>query len=153
MTGGDPTVGLPSDFLSMRNLYLDGNPDFPIAYLSPATFTRNAPTTDSGQPRFYTVLSEEMQFAPIADSNYTLWMLYYAAPTFLSDSTSTNAFMTYCPDLLLYGSLTEAEPYLMNDARIQTWASLFQKSLQDLTTSDEEAEYAGNPMVMTIQKR
>lgn len=153
MTGGDATVGLPSDFLQMRNLYLDGNPEIPIGYLAPSSFTRNARVTESGKPINYTILSEEMQFAPVADNNYTLWMLYYAAPTFLSDSTSTNTFTIVCPDLLLYGALTEAEPYLMNDTRIQTWAAMFQRSLQDLTVSDEQAEYSGNPMVMTVQKR
>jgi hypothetical protein len=153
MTGGDSTVGLPSDFLQMRNLYLDGNPEIPIGYLSPASFTRNARVTESGKPVAYTILSNEMQFAPVADSNYTLWMLYYAAPAFLSDSVSTNVFTDVCPDLLLYGALTEAEPYLMNDARLQTWAAMFQRSMQDLTVSDEQAEYSGNPMVMTVQKR
>jgi hypothetical protein len=41
----------------------------------------------------------------------------------------------------------------MNDARLQTWAAMFQRSMQDLTVSDEQAEYSGNPMVMTVQKR
>jgi len=109
--------------------------------------------TESGKPVAYTILSNEMQFAPVADSNYTLWILYYAAPAFLSDSVSTNVFTDVCPDLLLYGALTEAEPYLMNDARLQTWAAMFQRSMQDLTVSDEQAEYSGNPMVMTVQKR
>ena len=153
MYGGVSTVALPSDFLQMRNLYLDGNPETPIAYLSPASFTRNAFVTSSGLPVNYTILSNEMQFAPVSDSDRTLYMLYYSAPTFLSDSVTSNVFMNVCPDLLLYGALTEAEPYLMNDARIQTWAALFQRSLQDLTTSDEQAEYSGNPMVMTVQKR
>jgi hypothetical protein len=153
MYGGVSTVALPGDFLQMRNLYLDGNPETPIAYLSPASFTRNAFVTSSGLPINYTILSNEMQFAPVSDSDRTLLMLYYSAPTFLSDTTTTNTFMNVCPDLLLYGALTEAEPYLMNDTRIQTWAALFQRSLQDLNTSDEQAEYSGNPMVMTVQKR
>lgn len=80
-------------------------------------------------------------------------MLYYAAPTFLSDSVSTNAFLQNCPDLLLYGTLSEAEPYLMNDGRLQVWASLYQRSLSDITTSDDQGEYSGNPMVMTLAKR
>lgn len=152
-TGGDSTVGLPTDFIEMRNLYLDTNPEQPLNYLSPSTFTRNARTHESGKPNNYTILSDEIQLAPVPDTNYTVYMLYYAAPTFLSDSTSTNAFMTTCPDLLLYGSLSEAEPYLMNDARLAVWAGLYTRALDDLTKSDDGGEYSGNPMVMTLAKR
>lgn len=152
-TGGDATVGLPTDFLEMRNLYLSTNPEQPLNYLSPSSFTRNARVTESGQPFYYTILSSEIQLAPTPDTNYQLNMLYYAAPTFLSDSVSTNAFLQNCPDLLLYGSLSEAEPYLMNDVRLQVWSSLYQRALSDITTSDDQGEYSGTPMVMTLAKR
>ncbi len=80
-------------------------------------------------------------------------MLYYAAPAFLSDSNTTNVWTTNCPDLLLYGSLTEAEPYLMNDARLQTWAALFSKGLESLTVSDDRAEFSGSPITMRVASR
>jgi hypothetical protein len=152
-TGGDSTVGLPTDFLEMRNLYLNTNPEQPLNYLSPSVFTRNARTQESGRPIQYTILADEIQLAPTPDTNYTVYMLYYAAPTFMSDSVSTNAFMSVCPDLLLYGSLSEAEPYLMNDNRLAVWAGLYARALSDLTTSDDQGEYSGNPMVMTLAKR
>lgn len=152
-TGGNQFVSLPNDFIEMRNLYLDTNPEQPLNYLSPSTFTRNARTQESGKPINYTVLSTVIQLAPVPDANYTLNMLYYAAPTFLSDGTNTNAFMTTCPDLLLYGALSEAEPYLMNDARLAIWAGMYSRALDDLTRSDDGGEYSGNPMVMTVAKR
>ena len=150
MTAGDGTVALPSDFLAMRDLHLDTNPASSIEYLSPSNFYTNARTTESGKPTKYTVLAAEFVFAPVPDSAYTLSMLYYAAPTELSSSVSSNVFLANCPDLLLYGALGEAEPYLLNDARIQTWAALYDRGVNSLSSSDESSEYASSPLSITI---
>jgi hypothetical protein len=58
-----------------------------------------------------------------------------------------------CPDLLLYGALSEAEPYLMNDPRIQVWASLYDRALSALTVSDDQGEYGGSPLSISIATR
>ncbi len=38
MTVGDPTVGLPSDFLSIRDVFIQGLPRTVVSYLSPSAF-------------------------------------------------------------------------------------------------------------------
>jgi len=50
--------------------------------------------------------------------------------------------------LLLYASLLEAEPYLMNDARINTWGTMFDRAMSSLTTSDEKGQFSGVPLAM-----
>lgn len=152
-TAGDSTVELPSDFLQMRDLHLQTNPVTTLEYQSPSALFRNSRTTDSGLPHQYTVLAQEFQLSPVPDSNYTLSMLYYAKPEQLSNTTQTNAFTNICPDLLLYGALGEAEPYLMNDARLQTWASLYDRGVNALTVSDDQGEYAGSPISISIATR
>lgn len=153
MTGGDSTVGLPSDFLQMRDLFVDGTPRISVSYLTPSNFTRDARATESGKPVFYTMRGNEFEFAPIPDTNYTLQMLYYAKPTALSDSNPSNTFLANCPDALLYGALVEAEPYLMNDARTELWTNLYRAAVNNLNTSDEEAEYSGVPISMKFSSR
>jgi hypothetical protein len=153
MTGGDNTVGLPTDFLEMRDLYIQGNPRQPVSFMSPSAFTRNARAEDSGKCIDYTILGAEMAFAPIPDAAYVLEMLYYYKPTALSDSTASNVFLANYPDLLLYGSLAQAEPYLMNDARLATWASLYANTLELIATSDESSEYNGVPLQMKLTNR
>ena len=151
--GGDSTVGLPSDFLEIRDIYLDANPRISLSYLSPSSFTRDARAAESGQPVFYTLRSNEIEFAPIPDTAYTVVMLYYGKPEALSDSNSSNEFMANCPDALLYGALLEAEPYLMNDARVQVWSSLYQNAITSLNESDESSEYSGIPLTMKVSSR
>jgi len=152
---GNPKVALPSDFLEMRDLHVESSPIQTLVYQNPSNFYRNtkASTADSGSPKFYTVMGSDFQFAPIPDSAYTLKMVYYAAPTYLSTSNSSNVFLANSPDLLLYASLGEAEPYLMNDARVQTWASLYDRGLNSLTVSDSAGENPSAPMVISLATR
>ena len=154
-TAGDATVSMPSDFLEMRDLHIDASPMQTMIYQNPSNFFRNAKagTSDSGYPLNYTAMGSEFQFAPIPDAAYTLKMVYYAAPSYLSSSVSSNVFLANCQDLLLYAALGEAEPYLMNDARIQTWASLYDRGLASLTASDDAGENPSAPMVISVATR
>lgn len=149
-TAGDETVSLPSDFLAMKEMHLDTTPVSTLTFQTTSNFFKNARVTDSGKPVHYTLLGSEFQFAPKPDSAYTLKMVYYYKPDLLSDSNASNLFLTTAPDLLLYGALAEAEPYLMNDDRLATWAGLYERGLQALRTSDDDAEYPSAPMVITL---
>jgi len=154
-TSGDATIAIPSDFLEMRDLHIEANPIHTLIYQNPSNFFRNtkAGTLSGGYPNNYTIMGSEFQFAPIPDATYTLKMVYYAAPTYLSSTNPSNAFLANCPDLLLYASLGEAEPYLMNDARVQTWASLYDRGLNSLTISDDAGEQPSAPMVISVATR
>lgn len=147
---GTPTVSIPSDFLQVSDFIVTGNPVQALNYYTPAMFSRNTRSSDGGKPKDYTILASSFVLAPIPDSAQTLNLVYYAAPEFLSNTNTTNSFVTVCPDLLLYGSLIEAEPWLMNDARINTWGTMFDRAMSSLTTSDEQGQYSGAPLQMRV---
>jgi hypothetical protein len=151
--GGDSTVALPSDFLQLRDLFVDTNPVRSLNFVSPSVFSRNGRVTESGLPVYYTIIGSEFKFAPAPDTDYTLEMLYYASPEFLSVSNPSNNFLAICPDLLLYGSLAEAEPYLMNDARVQLWSAMYDRGVSSLTAADDQSEFSAVPMTMTLTAR
>lgn len=144
----DSTVELPSDFLEVRDFVVVGNPVQPLNYFSPSAFNRNARTWESGKPLDYTVLANDFQLAPIPDGVYTVQLFYFAAPAFLSDTNTSNVFLANTPDALLYGALLEAEPYLMNDARINTWGTMFDRAMASITRSDEQGQYSGVPLAI-----
>lgn len=152
-TGGDATVGLPSDFLQIRDLFIVGNPRTSLSFLSPSAFSRDARADQSGKPVFYTMNGAEFVLAPLPDTSYTISMLYYAKPDALSDANTSNVFMANAPDCLLYGALIEAEPFLMNDARLVVWSQLFDNSISTLNDSDDASEYSGVPLTMSVTTR
>lgn len=146
----DARTALPTDFLEIRDLFIQGNPRRPLTYLSPSAFTREAKADSIGLPVFYTILASEFKYAPIPDTAYTLEILYYAKPTFLSTANTSNVFLANYPDALLYGALIEAEPYLINDARSQLWATLYDRAIKNISDADQSGDYSGVPLQMKI---
>lgn len=147
-TAGNNKVSLPADFLEARDFVVVGNPTQPLSYLSPSALSRSSNSSTSGKPKEYTILSSQFQLSPAPDTAYTLNLLYYAAPTFLSDANTSNVFLVNVPDMLLYASLIEAEPYLMNDARLGTWISMYERASSSVTKSDDGGQYSGVPLAI-----
>ena len=149
----DSTVELPSDFLQVRDFVVVTNPLTPLSYSSPSSLSNDPRASEVGVPKSYTILANDFQLSPIPDAVYTVKMLYFAAPAYLSASNTTNVFLTTAPDALLYASLIEAEPYLMNDARINTWGSMYDRAISSLTRSDENTQYSGVPLSIKLTAR
>ncbi len=152
-SSGDGTVALPSDFIEVRDFYVDTNPRGTLEYHTPSAFTANARATESGKPVFYTISGQEFVLAPKPDSSYTLQLLYYAEPDFLSDSNTSNTFLANAPDALVYGSLIEAEPYLMNDKRLSVWASMLERAVEALNNTAIQGQYSGVPLSMKLTRK
>jgi len=150
-TATDGTVEIPTDFLEMRELHFQGNPPITLEYESPDKFFRDLLTTTSGLPYYYTIIGYEFQFAPAPDSAQVLQMLYYAEPTFISSTVSSNLYLANYPDALLYATLAEAEPYLMNDARIQVWATMYDRAIANIMNSDIGKKFPNTALNVTLR--
>jgi hypothetical protein len=150
---GDSTVELPSDFIEIRDFVVLTNPIQPLSYSSPSALSNDPRASEVGVPKSYTILASEFLLAPPPDGIYTLRMLYFAAPAYLSGTNASNVFLNVAPDALLYASLIEAEPYLMNDARINTWGTMYDRAISSLTKSDEQGQYSGVPLAMKLTPR
>lgn len=152
-TTTDALIGLPVDFLEMRDIHLITNPIASLDYKTPNAFYKDTNVNQAGKPKVYTVLATEFQLGPYPDSEYTLQMLYYAKPTALSDTNPSNIWMSNCPDALLYGALGEAETYLMNDPRLATWAAMYDRAINTINVADHSSEHSGQPISMYYNVR
>lgn len=151
-TASDSKVGLPTDFLEMRDIHIQStNPLGTIKFKSPNNFYKSADTTFSGQPVYYTVLATEIQLAPIPDTSYTLQMLYYKSPTLLSDSNITNVFLTNYQDALLWAACAEGDTFLMNDSRLNMWAARYDRAILKINEAGQSSEFGGEPITMAYQ--
>ncbi len=145
----DNKVAFPTDFLELREMHFQGNPPILLEFQTPDLFFRNGQTTLSGRSHYFTMLGTEFQFAPSQDSSYTIQILYYAQPTFISSTVASNLYLAYYPDALLYATLAEAEPYLINDARIATWSALYDRAIANIKQSDLGATYPYTTLSVT----
>jgi hypothetical protein len=55
--------------------------------------------------------------------------------------------LTAAPDVYLYGALLQAAPYLKDDARISTWATLYTSAMEDLQVADDRGATSGGALV------
>ena len=93
--------------------------------------------TQTGQPQFYADYDyTHWLLVPTPNDTYDLEVLYYELPVLLDESTQTNWLTDYAPNLLLYGALLEATPFLKNDDRIATWQNYYQSAANALNTED-----------------
>jgi hypothetical protein len=150
---GDSTVEVPSDFLEIRDFVVLTNPIQPLSYSSPSTLSNDPRASEVGVPKSYTILANEFLLSPSPDGVYTLRLLYYSAPPYMSSSNASNVFLNVAPDALLYAALLEAEPYLFNDGRVNTWGTMYDRAISSLTKSDENTQYSGVPLAMKLTAR
>jgi hypothetical protein len=95
----------------------------------------NALETDT--PLFYSDYDySHWLLAPTPDAEYPFEILYYELPPLLDETVQTNWITEYAPQLLLYGTLVEATPFLKNDERIPVWQSMYDRAAAMLNGED-----------------
>lgn len=93
--------------------------------------------SETSTPLFYADYNyDNWLVAPTPDEAYPFEVLYYELPPLLDDSTQTNWLTEYAPQLLLYGTLLEATPFLKNDERIGTWQQYYDRAAAMLNGED-----------------
>lgn len=93
--------------------------------------------TETDEPQFYADYNYKYWiFAPTPDAAYPVEILYYELPPLLDETNQTNWLSEYAPNLLLYGSLVEATPFVKDDQRVQLWQSYYDRALSALNGED-----------------
>lgn len=130
-TSSNENVELPSDWLEHYSLVLDDSTGWPLRYMSEKESNdikaarSNGSSSIPGQPSGYTVIGNMIELIPAPGGDVDLKMVYYQRiPALNSTTQTTNWLLTKSPDLYLYGTLLQAEPYLHNDQRLPLWAQL-----------------------------
>ena len=139
-------LALPTNFIQMRNLQINTSPVTSLEYVTPEMYDRLYGGSDTGTPKAYTILADEIQLGPIPASVQTIEMLFYKKFDALTSSASTNWMITNAPDVYLYGCLLEAEPFIMNDPRVQLWATAFQQAIKDIQDQDNKDRHSGSAL-------
>lgn len=68
----------------------------------------------------------------------------------LSNDASTNWLLKKAPDLYLYATLLEFEPFLRNDDRLQMWEAKLAQKINDILTLDRAARW-GRAAIKTLE--
>ena len=144
-------VPLPSNYLEMRRISLQGSFVSPIEYVTPQVMDEDYGVDNgSGSPTAYTIVGQNLIFAPApaAPPQTTLnaQLTYYGFSP-LSAAAPVNWLLTKYPNAYLYGALAEAVPW-SDDPTDQTWAARRDQVMEKIMAADSRAEHPG-----TLQMR
>jgi hypothetical protein len=125
LSSGATTVALPTRYSEpiRLDIVIAGQDNRELTYVPPAQLTVQATTGSACEPDYWTINAGNIQVPAPTDQSYTL--LFKMLADFDIASTSTNALLTKYPGIYLYGALLQAAPYMANDKRVATWATMY----------------------------
>lgn len=121
------TIALPARYLEPIKLELafPDRDNKKLTYLSPEQMTVNAAAGAAGEPDYWTVDGDTLEFPNLSDRAYSV--TFRMLKGFDLATTSTNALLTKYPGIYLYGALLQAAPYCVDDARMATWGAMYEQ--------------------------
>lgn len=100
-------------------------------------YTAGAGGASLGAPKFYADYDYgHWKVAPMPDQAYSAEVLFYQRVVPLSSSVQTNFLTANAPQAMLFGTLLQMQPFIKNDARIQTFAAIYADALGSLKQED-----------------
>lgn len=143
-------VPVPADYLGLKYAYISGSPSARLDRVSINQIYGTYPRGGSdGTPVWIAREGENFVFGPEPDYGYTVRLIYWAKQTLIRSFASDAAahwIIVNAPDLALYGSLLEAQPFLLNDERVPLWAAAYSEAIQSYRDLEDDEEYAGGPV-------
>ena len=147
---GTQSYSLPTGFIEATAIIYQSNPYRTLRFMSNADFYNKYNTSQTaGLPTYFTIVGTKVLLGVTPDSAKTLQIDYYKKITALSDSNTSNDILTNYPDLYFYGALAESAPFLMQDERLNTWATLYKEALAQANEASRRGSTTTSPLQMS----
>lgn len=138
-------VELPSDFVKPERIHMSGAKEaLEVMSLAEMQDRRYADDDTAGEPRFYALTGGEIELFPTPSELSSLEMTYQRTIPALSDSNTTNWVLDNAKDLYLYGALMQSAPFLVDDARIAVWQTLYASGVTAINQQSRDAKHGSN---------
>jgi len=136
-------TALPSGFLGLRSIRLNTTPAAALEAMAPEQMDRAHAGWQSGRPRAYAIVANQLRLAPTPDAAYSADIVYWKAFTALSAGQPSNWLLSNAPDLYLYASLMEAVAFTGNDERLPLWAAAYERARAAMQAADDHGTWGG----------
>ena len=112
-------------------------------------YTNYPSRTGSGTPKFFAREGDTLIFGPAPEAGLTIKGRFYKRLAALSDTNTTNWFITNEPQLLRFAALCEAAPYLKDDKRIPIWENKYNDAKNRIKKTERDEEFSGSQLSVT----
>jgi hypothetical protein len=147
-------IAVPAAYLGLKYAYVNGAPSSRLDRMSLNQLYGSFPRGgETGIPVWISRETTNFVFGPPPDDNYTIHLVYWAKPTVMRSYTTGGAdavahfLIVNAPDLVLYGALLEASPFLLNDERVPLWNAAYELALDAYRELQSEEDISGSPLV------
>lgn len=148
---GSGTVSAPSGFLGWKAVYLNTSPITIIVPQPIGQLLQQYPKrTSDTVPHRIAYAAGTFHFGPFPDSTYAIAGTYYARQGPLA--SSLHALFTNNPDLYLFASLAELEPFMKNDSRVALWTAKYESIKAAINKEADAIGGAASGMMVTVEK-
>jgi len=136
-TIGSPFVTVPDDFAFERGVQIKDQITKDRTWLDQRDTTfvdeYNVDRSDTGKPKYYANWDDNtLIVAPTPDAAYEIELWYNKTPDRLSSTNTTTWLSTNAPEILLYGTTSEAFSYLKNPPYVQLYEQKYAQAVQNL---------------------
>ena len=134
-------AAVPTDFKAMKFCYYNSSPINLLRWVGIEELYNDYPTrSETGYPEVIAREGSNFVFGPVAiDGTTILKGIYYAKQDPLR-TTDPSWYVTNAPEVLLYGSLLEAAPFIQDDPRIMVWQKFYDDAVATLKRENANAE-------------
>lgn len=142
-------LALPDDYLHMRRLKLSiNNDEWKLQQRAPELI-EVCDSSQTGLPAYFTVTSQ-IEFNIKPDQAYTVEMQYYAKPSGLSDSNTTNSVLNRFPDVYLHGIQAFLNKHYTKELdEAQYHEGLFMEAISGANAEDIDGRFGPSPIMRT----
>lgn len=148
LTSGSEFVSLPTDLRAIRLIKINTTPLKVLSYNTPENYYEKYANNDGGNPTIYTVVGAEIGFRPIPSSDITAEIIYGENVATLSSTNETNTVLSRHPDAYLYGSLSAAYVYLLDETRVATYDTLFSRVIEEIKKDTQTSRFSSGSLSM-----
>lgn len=139
-------AAVPSDFKALKFAYFDNTPVELLDWVSVEEVYRDYPDrTNASLPCVISREGSNFIFGPRSKDG-TLKGIYYAKQDPLR-TTDSSWYVVNAPELLLYGALMEAAPFIHGDERIPVWEQFFAQALKTVQTEERNSSVSMSSLV------
>lgn len=137
------------DFNRMRLITVAGGE--PLLAVALNEYKKEKLENTGTTPRIYCVNNMKVYIWPLPTVGDIVEIDYYAKVPALSDDLDENVFSLRHPDALLYAALLEATPFIVEDERLETWATFYTNIREAINVTADRATKGSSPLKREIK--
>ncbi len=139
-TIGQQTMNLPTDFVQLRQLRLNGDTGYPLEQVS-LNVVESA--DHAGKPTMFAMSNGQVFLGPVPDAAYSIRCVYTQSLTPLSNDSPTNWLLVAHADAYVYMTAAVIELHLENTPSASLYNQLAEGVLDEIAAQGNRYRWSG----------